>query len=408
MKHIHYLIIIGLLLLTIGCKSEPQPAAQTKTKTQTTVNVNQYLMDAKAFDMASVIAKLKEGTVSDAEALQKFINETSGINNVDLDKDGSIDTVTVREEKGEGGNVVMAVVAHPKDDSKSATIAELGFEKNTTTNEVVISGSYPDYIQGHQEHYYRHALTGSTMGDMLFYSWLFRPHRGLYHHPYSYGMYGYGARPILRGSALTSTRTSYRTTNKITTVSPAKKPSSFKSKSSGAKTMAKKIGNKSKSAGSSLKSKAKSSKSFAKNTSPKKKASGFGAKKKSSLKKKSSWGSGSRKSFGRRSFGGGRRKSSVAYKYDIHYLNENELATMASEALNMPLTTWKYNGENQTHLGIIIEDVKSSVCIEDDGVDLYSYTSLAIAAAQVQAEQIEALSREVQALREYSVSCNER
>jgi hypothetical protein len=52
-------------------------------------------------------------------------------------------------------------------------------------------------------------------------------------------------------------------------------------------------------------------------------------------------------------------------------------------------------------LGFIIDDVEPSVAIDPgrDMVDLYGYTSMAVAALQAQARDIEALKKEVARLR---------
>ena len=57
--------------------------------------------------------------------------------------------------------------------------------------------------------------------------------------------------------------------------------------------------------------------------------------------------------------------------------------------------------EDRKHLGFIIEDVGQSAAVDAqrDRVDLYGYASIAVAALQVQAKQIESLQAEVAALR---------
>jgi hypothetical protein len=75
----------------------------------------------------------------------------------------------------------------------------------------------------------------------------------------------------------------------------------------------------------------------------------------------------------------------------------------------MPLATWQYNdqSDNQTHLGIITEDVgATSVATSNDmdQVDLYGYTSLAVAAIQVQQNELNVLRNEMQVMREYMMT----
>ncbi|WP_438006450.1 tail fiber domain-containing protein [Sorangium sp. So ce321] len=97
-------------------------------------------------------------------------------------------------------------------------------------------------------------------------------------------------------------------------------------------------------------------------------------------------------------------RSRARYKHDIQYLPASELARVHDELVRMPLATWRYNHEGERgreHLGFIIDDDPASPAVAGDGdhVDLYGYTSMAVAAVQVQEKQIAALQQEIAALR---------
>lgn len=97
--------------------------------------------------------------------------------------------------------------------------------------------------------------------------------------------------------------------------------------------------------------------------------------------------------------------SLARYKHDIRYLPEGDLQRVHDDLIATPLATWRYNHEGPTgreHLGFIIDDNPKSPAVAESGehVDLYGYTSMAVAALQVQQKQIEALARETRALRE--------
>ncbi|WP_437588260.1 tail fiber domain-containing protein [Sorangium sp. So ce1000] len=97
-------------------------------------------------------------------------------------------------------------------------------------------------------------------------------------------------------------------------------------------------------------------------------------------------------------------RSRARYKHDIRYLSETEIERVRDELVATPLTTWRYNHEGERgreHLGFIIDDNPASAAVASDGdhVDLYGYTSMAVAAIQTQQKQIAALEREVAALR---------
>jgi hypothetical protein len=92
-----------------------------------------------------------------------------------------------------------------------------------------------------------------------------------------------------------------------------------------------------------------------------------------------------------------------AWKRDIHYLSPGEQGQLATQVLQMPLATWEYAVPGQPdglHTGFIIEDqAPGSPAVRGDRVDLYGFTTMAVAAIQQQQKEIEALRAEVQALR---------
>lgn len=67
----------------------------------------------------------------------------------------------------------------------------------------------------------------------------------------------------------------------------------------------------------------------------------------------------------------------------------------------LPLARFRYRGDlsAREQLGFIIEDVEATPGVDGDHVDLYGYTTMGVAAIQEQAARIEALERELHALR---------
>jgi hypothetical protein len=95
--------------------------------------------------------------------------------------------------------------------------------------------------------------------------------------------------------------------------------------------------------------------------------------------------------------------STRAAKQDVQYLDDEALERYARELRRVRLATYRYRGAHPVpRLGFVLEDgpPPEAVDAERDMADLYGYTSLAVAAFQVQARQIEALQREVAVLRE--------
>jgi hypothetical protein len=93
------------------------------------------------------------------------------------------------------------------------------------------------------------------------------------------------------------------------------------------------------------------------------------------------------------------------YKSDVEYLRPADAQRLRDELMRFRLATYRYRDQRAAqpeHLGFMIDDVVPSASVTGrtgDTVDLYGYTSMAVAALQVQARQIESLEREVKALR---------
>jgi len=90
------------------------------------------------------------------------------------------------------------------------------------------------------------------------------------------------------------------------------------------------------------------------------------------------------------------------HKTDVDYLTPDQRAAYARQILTTPLATWRYRAApERKHLGFIIDDVEPSMSVDSarDQVDLYGYTSMAVAALQQQADQIATLERQLAELR---------
>jgi hypothetical protein len=95
------------------------------------------------------------------------------------------------------------------------------------------------------------------------------------------------------------------------------------------------------------------------------------------------------------------------YKRDIEYLDPPDLARAYEELRRIRLATYQYKDEPEAsprRLGFIIDDAPASACVSPDGrtVDLYGYLSMAVAAVQVQAREIDKLRVEIQELKRSS------
>lgn len=90
-------------------------------------------------------------------------------------------------------------------------------------------------------------------------------------------------------------------------------------------------------------------------------------------------------------------------KRDIQSVGRDELKALYDQLRAIQLSTYAYRAaplESPRRLGFIIDDTDAPAAINPDGnsVDLYGYLSMAVAAVQVQAREIEALRSRVRAL----------
>jgi hypothetical protein len=88
-------------------------------------------------------------------------------------------------------------------------------------------------------------------------------------------------------------------------------------------------------------------------------------------------------------------------KRDIQYLPPEARSAVAQRLLNTRLATYQYNKQtdDRQHFGFIIDDDPQSPAVAADGghVDLYGYTSMAVATLQEQALQIQTQHAQLQA-----------
>lgn len=92
-----------------------------------------------------------------------------------------------------------------------------------------------------------------------------------------------------------------------------------------------------------------------------------------------------------------------AAKTEIRYADSAELAALGRELLATRLATYRYRGatSDRRQLGFIIDDGAPAHGIAGDArhVDLYGYVSLAVAALQTQAREVDGLRSEIASLR---------
>jgi len=180
-----------LVLLSICNKRDRQMSSRTPAAARYDVTVQTAVSASEGLNLAAVGELLKKA--KDAQELERLLNSANnGVNNLDLDEDGSVDYIYVTEY---GDNRVkgFSLTTQPKP-GETQEIATIEIEKAGSEAQVQIQGNQQIYGQNQ---YYRSSF-GLT--DFLILSWLFRPHP-LYASPWGYGRYpSYYSRPRTRAS----------------------------------------------------------------------------------------------------------------------------------------------------------------------------------------------------------------
>lgn len=94
--------------------------------------------------------------------------------------------------------------------------------------------------------------------------------------------------------------------------------------------------------------------------------------------------------------------SKASYKEGIEYLANEDLERYHDQLIALPLATYRYKAgaDSRRHLGFMIDGRESLICVEAEHnmIDVYGYTSMAVAALKVQARQIDELRATVEKL----------
>ena len=204
------ILIVAVSVLTLGLYScgnnnnRQYPQQQNRVSVTPLSNDVNIQADASntAFDVNALSEVVKKS--ADPKVLEQQINDPStNINNLDLDKDGKVDYLTVTETGANQLQINDAAVNPPTVIAKLSITPDQG---NQTAN-LQIQGT-PANCGPNYDYYQPHI----SFGTMLFMAYLLRPH------PYYMPMYGYGHYPGYYTSRRTVVRTVYRPTTSSYTV----------------------------------------------------------------------------------------------------------------------------------------------------------------------------------------------
>jgi len=168
------------------------------------INIQTMVSAAEGLDLKAVGELIKKS--KNAEGLEKLLNQPGGVNNLDLNEDGSVDYIHVTEygeEKVKGFSLTVQPAA-----GETQEVATIEIEKGAEDARVDVRGNEQIYGQNHYYHY------RSPLTSFLIMGYLFSPHR-MFFSPWGYGHYprGYSAyRPVsataYRGRASSISRSS--------------------------------------------------------------------------------------------------------------------------------------------------------------------------------------------------------
>ncbi len=215
-----------------GCNSSqptyaPRPPVVTAPQAPTTVVQQAPTISTESFNLGTVVGLLKSNQVSDADALQRIVNDpSSGINNVDVDGDGQIDMIAVQEtQTGNGRRFEFIVYPSSQDGQNPTTVASVTLIVQGP--QVVVQAGYPSYVAGYNSVYYNDYW---TVRDILFLSWMLGPRPIYALRPYGYyrSYYHWGPRPVLAAPVLRSTRTTYETRTRVSPIRVSAPPPSYR------------------------------------------------------------------------------------------------------------------------------------------------------------------------------------
>lgn len=204
------LLILSLLLAVFGCNAPPNVTVQATAPAA---------VSPQDFSLEIVVGLLQSG-VADAATLESKINDPStGINNVDIDKDGRVDYIQIVEQMIPSGKKLELIAQPSSGTIPEMTIAAIKFD--TTGQELVAEAGFAPLVDPAGVHYYRSNLAAS----LLFTQWLLMPSRPIFLvHPRPIGYSYYGRRSA---PAFSQTRTTYSQQTRIAPIQAQPRPQSF-------------------------------------------------------------------------------------------------------------------------------------------------------------------------------------
>ncbi len=204
--------LILVLFSVLGLAACGDPVQSNGANYQ--VNVQPASVSAsEGLDLQAVGELAKQAKT--AAELEAMLNKPGGVNNLDLDQDGSVDYIRVTEY-GSGNTRGFSLTAD-LGNGQEQEIATINIEKTADGANVQLQGN--TQIYGNNQYYYSHW----TLTDFLILNYLFSPYHTVYVSPYHYGYYP-GYYSPYRAVPVTTYRTYTRTVTRTSTIQKVQSP----------------------------------------------------------------------------------------------------------------------------------------------------------------------------------------
>jgi len=157
----------------------------------------EYLMDANDFDLETVAGLVRDSKAENASDLESIVNDDNGINNVDLDGDGFVDHVLVREVRGDDGitfEFIGVPSSRPGNIDERVVVARLHFQESIEAREITVVADYPEYVEQHEVYVYEYTADHPYYVHRhhhpnAFFWWLYTPGRTVWVYAYDPWVY---------------------------------------------------------------------------------------------------------------------------------------------------------------------------------------------------------------------------
>jgi len=180
-------LIISFCFILASCEENRTVNAQpSNSSSQSDDQVNIVVQEKPVGLDLQALGELAK-TAKNAQDLEQKLNQTGGINNVDLDKDGVVDYLNV-VEFGSNNDRGFSIIDYTKNSIGGVDtneIANITFSKNPNTNQVTTNINGNTNIYNNTQSSYS---TTTLLTDMILFNYLFTPHY-CYYSPYHWGYY---------------------------------------------------------------------------------------------------------------------------------------------------------------------------------------------------------------------------